>query len=365
MLRYFYYNMVLVMLMNIMIFVPSILIKDRYDGAMMSMLVAIMIGVLMTLAYMYAFKAFPGQGLPEILSGHVSRWIYTPILALFGLIPFIYGLQVLVGYSVLINRFITPDIELSHLLLFTSLIVWFGASRSSKTVLIISEIILVINLPLVLLILFKALTGDEMNWDAVRTIFHHTRFSPTFRGVSAATFIFAGTIIMTIMNRLFQVNDIIRFKWLIPVVGTLTLLTSFFIPIGYHGTEGVATFVYPWITTSDSMSMEFGFIERVLFIFSIMYLNLSLLFSIVMWHISAELLKGCFPAKKPNFDTIETPVFTNIVCGIFVIASYFYAFLFKELQFFMIGEGVHKLRFITDIGLILLLLFLTRRRKQA
>ena len=44
-------------------------------------------------------------------------------------------------------------------------------------------------------------------------------------------------------------------------------MIPFFVPIGFHGTVGVEDYVYLWSMTADSMMTEYGFINRVLFVF--------------------------------------------------------------------------------------------------
>ncbi|MFH5181339.1 hypothetical protein ACHHV8_01065 [Paenibacillus sp. TAB 01] len=66
--RYIYYFPILWMLVNIMIFVPSILFKERYHGAMASMGTAVVVGSVLELGFLHVMRRFPGQGVPEILA---------------------------------------------------------------------------------------------------------------------------------------------------------------------------------------------------------------------------------------------------------------------------------------------------------
>ncbi len=58
--RYFFYNFILVSFINLMLYVPHILIQLRYSGAVSSMLVGIVIGSI--LVYMYYERIGPLSG---------------------------------------------------------------------------------------------------------------------------------------------------------------------------------------------------------------------------------------------------------------------------------------------------------------
>ncbi|WP_127486697.1 GerAB/ArcD/ProY family transporter [Paenibacillus ehimensis] len=362
----FIYNLVLLfMLMNTMMYVPAVLLQDRYDGAMTSVLAGAALGSAMLFLFLRLYRSYPGQGLPEIMAVRLPKWVVAPLIAALGLLWAYSGIQAVVGFTVLISRFITPDIRPFQLLVFTSFIVWIGATRSSKTVLLATEILLILNVPIMAVIFFKAVGGDYMNWDAVRAVANHYWNVPTFRGIAAASFVWSGIAPMAIMNRFSKPSDSVKYSYILPAAGLFLLLASLFIPVGYHGTEGVTKYIYIWITTSDALAMEFGFIERVVFIFATAYLNLSLLYGIVTWHMGAELIKSCFSGRPPNLDEVRTPAFTNILCGLFVVCSFAYLSLSHENYYFKEAERWLMVRLAFELLLCAGAVFLLRRKAGA
>lgn len=70
------------------------------------------------------------------------------------------------------------------------------------------------------------------------------------------------------------------------------------VPIGMHGIDSVDEFMYPWIIMVDSIRLPYSPIERALFIFLMLYVNISLISVAVHWHVAFELVKGTFSANN-------------------------------------------------------------------
>jgi len=165
--------------------------------------------------------------------------------------------------------------------------------------------VLLLNLPIIVFILFKALLSENMNWDAIKVIRHYLFTASSWKSLAASTYVFTGYVNWAKFNREFRSIDMKKQQlWVLPVIGLLVLTTTFLIPIGYYGTYGVDNFIYIWVSTADSMKMEFGFMERVMFIFLLLYLSVALLFISITWHVGSELVKSILPTKvKPLLQT--------------------------------------------------------------
>ncbi|NYE06654.1 hypothetical protein F4694_003434 [Bacillus niacini] len=121
---------------------------------------------------------------------------------------------------------------------------------------------------------------------------------PKISAVAVASYIFSGYANIIIFNRLFKVK-IKRINLLVIFeISLLTLFTSVMIPIGMHGIDSVGEYMYPWIIMVDTIRLPYSPIERALFIFLMLYVNISLISVAVHWHVAFELIKGTFSEKN-------------------------------------------------------------------
>lgn len=362
--RYFFYNFILVSFINLMLFVPHILVKYRYSGAVSSMLVGIVIGTILVYMYSSAFARYPGKGLPEILKLHCPQWLVSVSLVLFAAMWWFAAMIVVVDEAILINRFFNPDANSTLLLVMLVLACGYAATRSTLSVMFIIEIGLIVNAPIIMFVMFKAVRSPQLNWDSIRVVANYITEMPTLTSVAAATFVFTGYINLSLFNRLFPPNFRFKFRWLYPLFGIMILLISFFVPIGFHGTESVNQYTYIWSVTADSLLMQYGFIERVLFLFLIVYLNLSLVYTMSGWHQGMEFIKGCFRNNKPEIDSPKTTVSNYIIVGIFASLTILYHFFTNEKFHVHITSFWLIVRMFVEILTVTWIFLLSRRRSN-
>ncbi|RXZ84642.1 hypothetical protein EBB07_01080 [Paenibacillaceae bacterium] len=358
--RHFYFSFILFSMLNLILFVPSTLIAHRYDGAVSSIVVSVIVGTLLAYLYTSTFEKFPGLGLPEILHKFHPNWIVTPTL-LFYAFMWLSGASIaLVGFSVLINRFINPDTNSIYILALLVAICIYSSSRSTLSIMFIIEMGLICNVPLILFLLSKSVFSPNVNWDAIRTIANYGMEMPDLQSVSAATYIFTGYVTISLFNRAFPANFRYKYRWTIPVFGLLVLLLSFFIPIGFHGTESVDNYLYVWSITADSMMMRYGFIERVMFVFLILYLNLTLLFVTTAWHHAMEFIKSCSRNYEPRVDPDKTPMRNWVIVSIFGVLTLLFHQFFTERESLIFANYWLVVRMLTEILLVVWLLIVSR-----
>ena len=175
---------------------------------------------------------------------------------------------VVVAYAILINRFFNPDANSIIILMMLVLACGYAATRSTLSVMFVVEIGLIVNAPIIIFVLFKAVRSTQLNWDAIHVVANYVTEMPTLTCIAAASFVFTGYINLSLFNRLFPPNFRFKFRFIYPLFGVDIMLITFFVPIGFHGTEGVNQYIYIWSLTADSLLMQYGFIERVLFLFS-------------------------------------------------------------------------------------------------
>ncbi|GGI43187.1 hypothetical protein GCM10008018_00800 [Paenibacillus marchantiophytorum] len=358
MYRYFYYLVFLNMLANIILFAPRILISHRFEGSMMAVVLSIPLGFTLLYVFVTSIRKFTGLGLPEILKNHTPNWFRIPALLFFITIWFFAGGITLISFSEITKKFINPDISSMIIVLAFIILVGFIARLRSETVLFSTEILIVMNVPFIIWVLYKTVTNPSMNYDACMEIVTHIWNMPTWDSLAAGTYIFTGYTNLAIFNRLMGTTKKMPFLWTIPIVGSCVLLTSFLIPVGFHGTINVNTYIYPWISTSDSMRVEFGLVERVLFIFIYLYTNISLAGSFIHWHVCLELIKSLMPRKK------EKNYFSWVVIGIMGLITYLLSYLFNDESLYKTGVLFLNIRLASEMLLVLVVFMIARRIKR-
>jgi hypothetical protein len=362
--RYTYYHVLYVGMINIMMFVPSLLIRDRFNGAVSGMLVAMVIGSILSLGTMACFERFPGLGFPEICDRYTPRW-FTQTNILFAALCLWLpaGIIVIYAYSETVRMFFYPDINpYLNLFLMATAAVW-ACTRSTRTVQFIHEIMVILSSPLLILFIMKAISNENISWDAIRYVAGYVNKPPSFETVAAATFLFSGYLSLLIFNRLYIVGFKFRFRWVVPVFGILFLLITFFVPIGFHGTVGVENYVYLWSMTADSMLTEYGFINRVLFVFLLLFTGLSLLFVMNTWHTTIMLLRY---AINGAIKVEEDPVpWLNVWLGLGIGLLAFLFMRFVNLEKSQVlSEAWLVLRFFLEIYFLFLMLYFVRKQKK-
>ncbi|WNR45203.1 hypothetical protein [Paenibacillus roseipurpureus] len=290
--RYLYYHVLYVGMINIMLFVPSLLIRERFHGAISGMLIAMVIGSFLSLCTMACFEKMPGLGFPELCDRHLPKWLAQSLILFDGIVLWLpAGVIVIYSYSETVRMFFYPDMNrYLNLLLMTGAAIW-ACSRSTRSVQFIHEVMMLLSAPLLILFILKAVFNEHLNWDAIRYVIGYVNQPPSFTTIAAATFVFSGYLSLTITNRLHPEGFRFRYRWVVPLFGVFFLAITFCVPIGFHGTVGVQDYVFLWSMTADSIITDYGFINRVLFVFLLLFTGLSLLFIMNTWHTTIMLIR--------------------------------------------------------------------------
>lgn len=375
--RYYYYLFMIGMVINIINFVPRVLIFTRFEGVFWSILLAVAYGTLTMYIFTRLIIQFEGQGLPEIFNTYLPRAAAAPLLILYSIFWFIAGSILLLSFVDITIRFISPDIR-GRAIMTGFLILVVGASRFKTTsILYATETVLMLCLPAMVFILVKALINPAFNWDSVMQVFTYLWTKPKLVTVAGASFAFTGYVNLAIFNRSFQNLKLeLRHFWLVPVSGLLVLLITLLVPIGYHGTIGVEDHVYSWFSTADSLRIETFVVERVLYLFYITYLSMSLVTVVIYWHVGLEMFKGCFNGKEEKGESGDGEKGTGkkmrksqwIQAVILFTLSAIMIYLVEELnqvQLVQAGQWFLSFRFFSEMPLILLLILLVWRKRRS
>jgi len=294
--RYYAYLLFLNMLSNIVPLAGITLLEHRFDGAVPALMLAIPVGGAFIFLFTRLFARFPNQGFPEIAFASLPKAAAGGLVLLQSAFWFIGGTVALLYIAEVTKRFINPDFTpVESLALFLVIVVLFVNQPSIK-LLYMLEIMLLISVPLLALVLFKALFSNTLMTDSMWEVAGHFAEMPSLLSFSAAAFMMSGFMSLTVFNRVIAPN-VKKPGYLLALaaIGALQVLVTFLLPIGFHGADGVGVLTYPWFATADSLRLTYGFIERVLYVFLLAYVLISVISLLIFWHIGLEHAKPLLP----------------------------------------------------------------------
>ncbi|HWL26025.1 MAG TPA: GerAB/ArcD/ProY family transporter [Ureibacillus sp.] len=359
--RFYYYLILINMIANIIASVPVILIQYRKNGVILSMILGIIVGLIIVYLITNFFNSYPGKSLPDLLKATMPKWFNIFFTFVLIGVWFFAGLITLITFTILLIHFLAP--EMTHLM-GTLLIVFFmafGCFMKADKVLYTVEIIFVLTLPMLLFIFFKAYTNEQMEWDYVKVAITYINTMPRFLPFMSSVFLFLGVLNLVIFNQFFTTKQSIGWKQItfIGILGTVVLFTTYFIPIGFNGFENIESIMYPWVSTSDSMRIRYGFIERVVFVFLLFYLAISCISLLIHWHVVVELLKSIFNFNKLKIKNVKITPFIVIIA--FITITAITVILIDELQIYYFTT-YYYLHFAISVPSLLIVMWMIKRR---
>ncbi|WP_040675985.1 GerAB/ArcD/ProY family transporter [Paenibacillus terrigena] len=351
--RYPYYLVSLCALTSPFLYIPRLLLQDRYHGAIAAVGIAMLLGVLLSYFFITSLKPFHELTLHEILDKHVSHSTKFLISFLLGLTWLAAGASVLITISFVIKRFMNPSMNLHVLILCFLIAGCWAALRATMPILYNLELWLFITIPILLFIWIKEMRNETFSWDAVLTMSDYALKVPSWELIAVSSFLFTGYISLSITNGNSRVINKMHWIWFIPVIGIIVFSATFFIPIGIHGTQAVDKYVYIGVNTADSIQMKFGLIERGVFLYLLCYIILSLLFIVMSWHVALKWMGGAFNNYSVNFK--------RILVGMVSISVFIYGYYSTEKQVMSLTYSWFTIRFIAEILLVVLMVRVKRR----
>ncbi|MGD6841711.1 GerAB/ArcD/ProY family transporter [Bacillus infantis] len=363
--RYFYYLILLNMLANIIVFVPKLLIEERTGGAMMSMMAALPLGVLGAYFFARAMSSFEGKSLPQILKdSFVPGWAGKPLILYLAFIWMASGFITLYAFTDITERFINPDMENWQIAVFFLLFIVWAASSKPEKVLYLLEIILILNGPLAVLLLIKIYLSGSLSWLDIKEAATHLWEMPTWKSVSAATYVFSGYANLVIFNTVLKGKAKPRFFLLVLPAGAAVLATTYFVPIGTFGFEGVGDLEYPWLSSADAVRMELAFVERAFYIFILIYIGISLMNVVVHWHVAQSLIRSAVPLRAENKNTKTASFKKNIPLLLFAVLFFIGEFFVNEEIMSIFTVWWMNIRMPSEYIMVVLLIFLSWRKNK-
>ncbi|MBB4825544.1 hypothetical protein HNO89_002778 [Sporosarcina luteola] len=362
--RFLYYFIILNMIVNIVVEVPKILIDYSHQGAITSIIFALIIGASLTWIIIKLFRPFPGRSLPELLELYTPNWLNKLVLLYFSLNWFIAGSLSITTFTLLLKRFLTPEMSSYIILSSFVVLVSYGVLMKTRSLLNSMEIIMILNIPIVVFLIAKVYLDEAMDWDYVKVAMTYVNNWPNYSAVTAALYPLIGIVNIIIFNRYLISKMDMRLKQLFIVflTGALILFTTFFIPLGYIGFGISENIQYPWILTSDSVRLKYGLIERFIFIFLLIFLSLSFLNITIHWHVAQKLFEAFYRSKKLIVKGKDLNPYLWLV--LFWGITFLVAGRMTEYQLFLLGKYFFNQQPLFLIVLIGSLMLINRGAKK-
>ncbi|QDP41768.1 GerAB/ArcD/ProY family transporter [Radiobacillus deserti] len=358
--RYFHYLIFINILINVFMFIPSILLSERYKGALISMIIGIFIGTAILLLFVRSINNFRKQTIIDIID-LVPKWFRIVFLLFLVFLWFTAGMVTLLAFTNVTVRFLNPEMpSISMHLIFLGFIVFMLYTLKTEKILHTLEIILVLNVPFLLLILYQAYVNSYLSVNSILEAGTQLWEVPSLKAIAASSFVFSGYANLVVFNRAFDIPFKVKHLWYVPLVCAFALCTSFFIPIGMWGMDGVTDLTFPWIATADTFRIEYGPIERVISLFILTYISLSLISVIIHWHVAYEILKNLLKIRDRKIKAHRYGEITilTVFSGIVLVIEHF----LRERQILRMGEMWLIFRLPGELLLLIVVLMIARRR---
>ncbi len=280
--------------------IPSLLLIEAHGGAIPSMALGLLTGMLISYFFLKFFNLFPGRDFTELMKAYTSDLLRVPVTIFFAIVWYLAGTITMVMLTFLLITFLTPEMSIYLIALSILITVVFGVLLKSKSVLFAVEIIVIIVAPIAFFLFVKLYTSSELNWDHVRTSLMHSISLPKYGVFTATLFSFTGITNLVVFNRYFtkRKKNMLAPVLTIGLFGMFTLVTTYFIPIGLNGFDQVDKLIFPWTSAADSVRMKYGIVERAVFLFMLFFVAISFMSIIVHWHVSYKLILSLIRLDK-------------------------------------------------------------------
>jgi hypothetical protein len=350
------------MLVNVFLYVPSILIQNRFSGSVLAVPLGVIIGTIFLYVYSLSIRKFPELGISEIL-GNTHKWFRLCFLVFVAIMWHLAGSITLLAFNDVTIGFINPDISGLHMIaVYTASVLFILLRLKTQQILYALEIVLVINIPLIFIIFIQAYLHNYLSWKSIMEVGTHFKELPSLKVLAASTFVFSGYINMIVFNRVFKEKIKVSRLWFIPFLGFVNLFTTLAIPIGFWGADGVENLTFPWVSTADALRIEYGPIERLITLFLLLYVSISLMSVIVHWHVAYEIIKNLIKIDKYEEKTSRILQLVILGCiGFGVILSEMYL---QEEYIVQLGELWLSVRLPSEAFIVILMFWLARRKKE-
>lgn len=351
--RYYLYIFYINGLVSVTAFIPQLLYKNRFNGTLSSLVLSTLAGVILIYVFQTQIKNFPEKSITEILNSLFPYSIKNTFLFLNFILSIISGTLFLRSIMIIVERFL--DINSMLVFYFLMLLIIFTILSKTTSILFMMEIIIIFATPFLVLILLRFFTDNLVLLDSISQSLTYIMHIPKIDAVVGGLFVFTG------FTNLLVYSEYIRpfsSKQLYIVLGIIcsVLYSIYFIPIGYFGLNGVEMENYVWITTVDSMRIDYFFLERIILLFILVLVGISLMYIIITYHSSLKLLQFITGDLGGKLKWIVI-VIVIISC----LISQQFLDEFSLIRFF---NGLFVFRIILDLIILSILLYASKRQQN-
>jgi hypothetical protein len=349
--RYYVYLFYINALVNVTAFIPQILYKNRFNGSLSSLGLSTLIGTFLIILFQTQIKKFPGQNIAQIMDRLFPKWFQKTFLFLNFTLQIFAGMLFLISNTQIVTLFLTPN-SIIVFYIFLLLIV-FVIMNQTYSILYMLEIIVLLATPLYLFIMLRFFTDDLVMVDSIKQSWIYLMHFPKMNSVASGLFVFTGFTNFLIYGE--HILPISKKKLLI-VLGIIcfVLFSSYFVPIGYFGLNGVGKESYVWATTVDSMRFDYFFLERMVSIFILVQIGVTLMYIIVSYHSSLQYLQ--LMTKNVGGRSKWVGIFVVVISAL--ITQHFT----DEFRLLKLFNYFFIFRIILDLFLMLILLFASKKQ---
>jgi hypothetical protein len=351
--RYYVYLFYINALVNITAFIPQILYKNRFNGSLISLVLSTLIGTFLIFLFQTQIKKFPRQNIAQIMDRLFPKWFQKTFLFFNFTLQIFGGILFLISNTQIVNQFINPN-SMIIFYIFLLLIV-FLIMNQTNSILYMLEIIVLFAAPFYLFIMLRFFTDDLVMVDFIKQSWTYLMHLPKMNSVASGLFVFTGfTNFFIYGEHILSIGK----KQLLIALGIIyfILFSSYFVPIGYFGLNGVGKESYVWVTTVDSMRFDYFFLERMVSIFILVQIGITLMYIILSFHSSLQYLQ--LMTKNVGGRSKWVGIFVVVISAIITQHLTDEFRLLKLFNYFFIS------RIILDLFLMFILLLASKKQMQ-
>lgn len=349
--RYYVYLFYINALVNVTAFIPQILYKNRFNGSLVSLALSILIGSFLITIFLTLMKKFPRQNIVQIMDRLFPKWFQKTFLFFNFTLQIFAGMLFLISNTQIVNLFLTPN-AIIVFYIFLLLIV-FVIMNQTNSILYMLEIIVLLATPFYLFIILRFFTDHLVMVDSIKQSWTYLMHFPKMNSVASGLFVFTGFTNFIIYGE--HILSISKKKLLIAIgIICFILFSSYFVPIGYFGLNGVGKESYVWVTTVDSMRFDYFFLERMVSIFILVQIGITLMYIILSYHSALQYLQ--LMTKNVGGRSKWVGIFVVVISAL--ITQHFT----DEFRLLKLFNYFFIFRIILDLFLMLILLFASKKQ---